>query len=208
MFPGPGEPAAGPWLAESVETVAEALFDDGFSRSGGPRIIAVDGRGGSGKTTFASTLAGFIEGAEIVHTDDVAWWHSRFDWAAAMIDGILAPLKAKQDVHFTPPGWAAHGRTGEIFVPASAPAVIIEGVGASRRELARYLDVAVWVQTDFAAARAQGLARDLTEKGLVLADAEREWDEWMAEEIPFLLADQPWRRADLIVPGFGEFRVA
>ncbi|GAA0512956.1 hypothetical protein Ade02nite_96770 [Paractinoplanes deccanensis] len=207
MFPGPGEPAAGPWLAESFETVVEALFDDGFSR-GGPRVIAVDGRGGSGKTTFADRLAKAVPGAEVVHTDDVAWWHSRFGWADLMVDGILAPLRAGEDVHYTPPGWLAHGRTGEIFVPAAAPAVIVEGCGASRRELARFLDVAVWVQSPFDDARTRGLTRDLAEKGIALSDAEREWDEWMAEEVPFFLADQPWLRADLIVSGAGDFRVA
>ncbi|MFG1996745.1 uridine kinase [Actinoplanes sp. NPDC048988] len=191
-----------------METVVEALLDDGFSRGSGPRVIAVDGRGGSGKTTFASSLAASIDGAVLVHTDDVAWWHSRFDWAPAMIDGILAPLRSGEDVRFTPPGWEAHGRTGEIFVPASASAVIVEGCGASRRELARYLDVTVWVQSPFDEARARGLQRDVVEKGLPMADAEREWDEWMAEEIPFFLSDQPWRRADLIVSGFGDLRVA
>ncbi|XVU26095.1 uridine kinase family protein [Actinoplanes sp. CA-054009] len=208
MFPGPGEPAADPWLAESMETVVESLFDDGFSRGSGPRVIAVDGRGGSGKTTFASSLAAAIPDSVVVHTDDVAWWHSRFDWAPAMIDGILAPLRSGKDVHYTPPGWAAHGRTGEISVPASASAVIVEGCGASRRELARFIDVAVWVQSSWEDARARGLARDVAEKALPPADAEREWDEWMEEEVPFFLSDQPWRRADLIVAGFGDLRVA
>jgi hypothetical protein len=30
-------------------------------------------------------------------------------------------------------------------------------------------------------------------------EAVREWDEWEAEEVPFLLADRPWERAGFIV---------
>jgi uridine kinase len=203
MNPGPGEPVAGPWQAETFTTVVEALLDGApVTPPGRPRVIAVDGRGGAGKTTFARRLREAIPGAEIVHTDDVAWWHSRFGWAQEMIDGILTPLRAGQDVSYMPPGWAAHGRTGEIVVPAAVPVVIIEGVGASRRELARLIDAAVWVQSDFGEARERGLRRDRAERpDLDEAKAAHEWDEWMAEEIPFLLADRPWRRADLIVSG-------
>jgi hypothetical protein len=49
-------------------------------RAGRPRIVAVDGRSGSGKTAFAERLRTAIPGAQVVHTDDIAWWHSRFGW--------------------------------------------------------------------------------------------------------------------------------
>jgi hypothetical protein len=73
-----------------------------------------------------------IPGAQVVHTDDIAWWHSRFGWDDLMIEGVLAPLHAGCDVRYQPPAWAPRGRTGWVEASSAAPAVIIEGCGASR----------------------------------------------------------------------------
>ena len=127
---------------------------------GPPRVVAVDGHGGSGKTALAERLHRLTPGSAIVHTDDVAWCHSRFGWDDLMIDGILRPLRAGQDVHYQPPAWKPRGRDGHIDVPAASTAVFIEGVGASRRELAGLLDAAIWVQADFDEAKRRGLVRD------------------------------------------------
>ena len=63
---------------------------------------------------------------------------------------------------FSPPAWAKHGRDGAIEVRAGLDLVIIEGVGASQRELSDLVDATVWVQSDFAAAETRGIARDLS----------------------------------------------
>ena len=57
----PEEPDLGPWRAS---TSAELL-----ALVGRPSLVLVDGRGGGGKTTFSSRLAGLL-GAGLVHTDD------------------------------------------------------------------------------------------------------------------------------------------
>ncbi|GAA1657068.1 uridine kinase family protein [Actinoplanes couchii] len=195
MRPGPGEPAAGPWQAERFDVFVQSLM------SPPARIVAVDGRGAAGKSTFAERLRAALGDATVVHTDDVAWWHSRFGWAEPMIDGILTPYRQGRDVRFQPPGWAPRGRTGHLEVPASTRTVIIEGVGASRRELVPFLDVSIWIQSDYAQAEERGLRRDMDRNGFDLAEAQRQWQEWEAEEVPFLEADRPWERADVIVAG-------
>ncbi|GAB3243386.1 hypothetical protein GCM10027456_11800 [Kineosporia babensis] len=164
----------------------------------GRRVVAVDGRGASGKTSLARRLAEHT-GATVVHSDDVAWNHSRFDWDEQMISGVLTPYLAGTGVHYQPPGWASHGRDGHITVAADAALLIIEGVGVSRRSLVPYLDVAIWVRSDYADAKRRGLERDMAEQGTDHATAERLWDEWEAEEVPFLQDDRPWERADVIV---------
>jgi hypothetical protein len=72
-------------------------------------------------------------------------------------------------------------------------------VGASRRELADLVDVAVWVQSDFDEARRLGVGRDVVDQRLDPAAALQNWREWEAEEVPFLVDDRPWERADFIV---------
>ncbi|MCO8274833.1 hypothetical protein M1L60_29980 [Actinoplanes sp. TRM 88003] len=187
---GPGEPEAGPWRVEPISSLTESLAS--------ARVIAVDGRGASGKTVLSSRLASLLP-ATVVHSDDVAWNHSRFGWDDLMIDGILRPFRAGQPVHYRLPAWERLGRPGHISVAADATTLIIEGVGVSRRSLMPYVDVAIWVQSDYVEAKARGIRRDIATEGRTEENALQNWDEWEAEEVPFLLEDRPWERADIIV---------
>jgi hypothetical protein len=190
------EPVAGPWRVAPLSELISLLLKAGGRLVGRPRLVAVDGRSGSGKTILAERLRTAVPDAEVVHTDDIAWWHSRFDWSDLMINGVLGPLHRGFSVAYQPPAWASHGRTGQIDASAKAPLVIIEGVGAARRELTHLLDAAVWVQSDSDEAERRMLVRDPSD-----AASRQQHDEWMAEEIPFLAADRPWERATLIVAG-------
>ena len=180
-----GEPDCGPWRAVAVTELYAAL--------GRPRMLAVDGRSGSGKSTLVARLAATVPGTAVVHTDDVAWHHDFFDWADLLLDAVLVPWQAGRDVAYRPPPWDARGRAGAITVPAAAPLLVVEGVGAGRRTFAPHLDALIWVQTDRALATRRGLERDGGDVAF--------WDEWEARERPFLAADRPWARADLVVSG-------
>jgi hypothetical protein len=190
------EPAAGPWRVAPLSELVSILLDACGPQVGRPGIFAVDGRSGSGKTTLAERLRTAVPGAEVVHTDDIAWWHSRFGWHDLMVEGVLEPLHRGQSVHYQPPAWRSRGRAGHIDVSAMASVVIIEGVGAARRELAHLLDAVVWVQSDFAEAERRGIVR-----GGGDAPGRESWHAWMTEEIPFLASDRPWERATIIVAG-------
>jgi len=159
--------------------------------------VAVDGRSAGGKTTVADRLAVAVAGAVVVHTDDAAWHQGFFDWDELLVDGILGPVSRGEDVAFRPPAWVERGREGAIVVPAGA-AVLVEGVGSAREALTPWLDAAVWVQSDADEAYRRGIERDVA-AGRNRAEALAFWDEWMAQEVPFLAADRPWERADLVV---------
>jgi uridine kinase len=161
-------------------------------------VLAVDGRSSSGKTTLAAQVQTAVAGSAVIHTDDLAWWHSRFGWADLLIEGILMPAHQGQPVSFRPPSWAEHGRAGSIDVPADCPLLIIEGVGAGRREATRLVDALIWVQSDQAEAERRSLARVGQTGGPRTVQNLREW---MAEEEPFLAEQRPWERADLVVAG-------
>ena len=194
------EPEAGPWHAELLTVVMETLTQLGVGQGRSDRgvVLAVDGRSSSGKTTLAARIHGTVARTAVVHTDDIAWWHSRFGWADLLIDGILGPVHRGEQVSFRPPRWAEHGRGGSINVPASCPLLIIEGVGAGRRETAYLVDALVWVQSDQREAERRSLARVGQPGGPRTVQDLREW---MAEEEPFLAEQKPWERADLIVAG-------
>jgi uridine kinase len=198
----PGEPAAGPWRVAPLATLVRMLEQAAGTPVDRPRVIAIDGRSASGKSTLASLLQQAVPASAVVHTDDVAWNHSFFDWAGLLAGGILEPLRRARPVHYRPPGWEAHRRPGAIDVSANLGMVVVEGVGAGRRELAHLLDAVVWVQSDFAEAERRGVARDIAQR--VNGDAEqsvRFWQEWMAEELAFIERQRPWERACVIVAG-------
>ena len=187
------------WTVRPLASVAAELVT---GLGPGRRVVAVDGRGGGGKSTLARRLAAVQPDAAVVSTDDIAWNHSIFGWADALVDGVLRPYRAGSAVYYRPPGWVRHGREGAVEVADSVRLLIIEGVGASRRELAEWLDAACWVQSDFAEAERLGLIRDIASG--VNGDAEQTvafWHTWMAEELPFFARDRPWERADLILAG-------
>lgn len=193
------EPSAAPWQARLVRVVVTELLAVAGAPAGRPAVLAVDGRQGSGKTTAAACLASLVDEAVVVHSDDVAWWESFFGWDRLLAEGILAPLHRGEDVDYQPPAWGPRDRGGSIAVPASAPLVVLEGVGVSRRSLAPQLDAAVWVQSDFDRANERGIAREGGTQ-----HATDFWREWDREEQPFLADDRPWERADLVLCGTPE----
>jgi hypothetical protein len=95
-----------------------------------------------------------------VHTDDIAWHHSFFNWSELLIEGVLKPLYNGEAVNYQPPGWLKKGRAGTIEVAAGLDLVIVEGVGASRTEVTPWIDRSVWVQSDLDEAERRGIARD------------------------------------------------
>jgi hypothetical protein len=162
----PEEPEAGPWRAEPLTAIVRAVTGGGTPRSGRPPVIlAIDGRSSNGKTTLAARVSDLVAGSVVVHTDDIAWRHSRFGWADLLIDGILVPVRRSGTVTFRPPRWAEHGRAGSISVPAGCPLLIVEGVGAGRREAAGLIDALIWVQSDQRETQRRDLARVGTPAG-------------------------------------------
>jgi hypothetical protein len=199
----PDEPEAGSWGAERLTSVVAGLVQLGAGRGAinRPVVLAMDGRSSSGKTTLASRLADAVAGSAVVHTDDVAWQHSRFGWADLLNEGILIPARAGRLVMFRPPRWDEHQRKGAIWVPAGCPLLIIEGVGAARRESVGLIDAAIWVQSDEREIERRSRAR-VGQPGN--APTVGDWQAWMAEEVPFLAGQRPWERADVAICGTPE----
>ena len=196
----PEEPEAGPWRAELVSEVASTVMRRGRERGADDRpvVLAVDGRSSSGKTTLAARLREAVAGSVVVHTDDIAWSHSRFGWADLLVDGILVPARAGRAVAFRPPAWETRQRPGAIEVPTGCSLLIIEGVGAARRESTHLTDAAIWVQADESETERRNLARVGQPGGSATA---ADYRAWMAEEVPFLADQRPWERVDLVVCG-------
>lgn len=196
-----GEPPAGPFERGTVASLATMLGLAGRA-PGRPWVVAVDGRGGAGKSTLSRLLAEELGPAAVVHTDDLAWHEPFFGWGGLLRAGVLEPLHRGEAVDFRPPQWVARGREGSIAVPAGLRAVVVEGAGARQEEYADLIDATVWVQAEVAEAERRGVARDVAEGTNGDEDEARAfWREWTSHETPFFAAQRPWKYALAVVAG-------
>ena len=200
----PDERPAGPWRTLSTPAVVDAVL--AVTGDAHPAVVAIDGRGASGKTTrtdaLLADLAGRGTAAAAVHTDDLAWHEPFFGWGHLLRAGVLEPAKRREVVVFTPPAWEPRGRTGSVDVPAGTEVLVVEGTGAYQRDFDHLYDAVVWVQSDVDEAERRGIERDVASG--VNGGRERAtafWHEWMAAEVPYLAEQRAWDRADLTVAG-------
>ncbi len=156
------------------------------------RIVAVDGHGGAGKSTFAERLAAALGGVQVAHTDDFASWDDPVDWWPKAVDLLLEPLARGEAARYEVTAWSGIPRPAVEIVPAEV--VIFEGVTSSREAFRPYLSGAIWVETPREVCLERGVARD---GGHMRA----QWERWLAAEDEYIERERPHERADLVVPG-------
>ncbi|GAA2017904.1 4-amino-4-deoxychorismate synthase [Catenulispora yoronensis] len=182
-------------MSSDIETFTElaARILARPARCGPVRLIAIDGPGGAGKSTFAARLADGLGQASVVHTDDFASWDNPLNWWPRLEQQVLQPLEAGHTGRFQRYDWDRRALADWHEVPAVG-VVILEGVSSARRAVAQRLTYAVWIQVDPQVRLQRGLERDGQEAlGL--------WQGWMADEDRHFEQDQAAQRADLLVDG-------
>jgi hypothetical protein len=190
----PGEVEATGWEVTTLFDLVQRLLDASPGVTGRPRVIAIDGRGGAGKSVLASRLQELVPASAVVHTDDIAWNQAYFDWAGLLVDGVLRPLAAGGAVDFQPPAWSQHGRCGVISVPVGLEVVWVEGTGVIRGELAPWIDASMYLQGDLDEQERRLVARDGASTAM-----QEHIAAWLAEELPFMLREEPWQQATVVV---------
>ena len=136
----------------------------------GPRVVAVDGRSGSGKTDLAAALAGRT-GAVVVHLDDLYPGWSGLAAGVRRLGLVLDGLRSGAPTTHPVWDWERGAYAREVALPRSGT-VVVEGVGAG---CARPVDLLVHLGADPGLRRARALGRD----GEVFAP---HWEDWAAQE--------------------------
>ncbi|MFE5210389.1 uridine kinase [Streptomyces sp. NPDC056600] len=186
-----------------VQVIAALPARDG----GRPGLVAVDGPGGSGKTTLAAAPAEHLPGCTVVHVDDFyrplpdehrarldpeQGYHLHFDWQR-LRDEVLLPLRAGRPARYRPYDWAT-GRLGPRPVTITgAGVVIVEGVYSARPELSALYDLTVYVDTP-----RDTCLRRLRDR----AENPEEWiTRWRAAEDHYIATTRPRSRCTLTISG-------
>ncbi|WP_433376099.1 uridine kinase family protein [Actinoplanes sp. CA-142083] len=166
-------------------------------RLGNTRLIAVDGPSGAGKTTFALRLAKQLD-APVVHTDDLLdGWDDQFTFWERLERQVLGPIRRGETATYRRYQWHLGEFAGPPVRVDPAPAVLVEGVSAARREIRPELSLSVFVVAPSDLRWRRALARDGDDSVAFRAYLER----WRAAEDRHFAEDDTRDAADLIVDG-------
>ncbi len=166
------------------------------ARLGDVRLVAVDGRAGSGKTTFAGRLARALRHAGVdvaeLHTDDfLDGWAELSAWRPRLEQWVFAPFKVGESARYRRYDWAAERLREEWELLRRPEVLVVEGVGSAGL---RDLTLAVCVHAPEALRLERGLLRD----GEALRP---QWERWMADEDRFFEDGTALRGVDVHVDG-------
>jgi uridine kinase len=183
-----------PVTRDQISQLAQSIAKAPLPQAVATRIVGVDGYGGAGKSTVARLIAAELNNSTIVPTDDFASWDGQFDWWPRMIQQVLKPLAFGLPARYQRYDWNLRQLSEWIDLPRLPSFVLIEGVGATRKEFDAYLCYRIWVDAPPRVRLQRGLVRDgEAMKGM--------WEHWMAAEEEHFRKDQPTGRADVIVSG-------
>jgi uridine kinase len=174
-------------------------------------LVAIDGPGGAGKSTFSVALATALKNSgvptAVVQIDDFflpsdCRSHGSpseksigadFDWQR-MRDQVLIPLSCGEGARYQRYDWD-HDHLTEFHDVAVGQVVVVEGIYCTRQELASFYQLRVWVTCPSNIRLCRGLERDGE-------DARTRWEsDWMPSEDRYMASHDPCRRAHIIVDG-------
>lgn len=177
-------------------------------------LVAIDGVGGSGKTTFAAALADRIRARPVLvlHADDFfapaevrhargrhspeGFWLDAYDYAA-LTSWALQPLAAGDGRYR---GSSFDRATGTTVQPGAQPAppdalVLVEGPFLLRDELAPYWDHSLYLDVPFEETERRMAARD----GLAESAVHDLMRRYTGAQRLYFASARPWERASVVV---------
>ena len=170
------------------------------------KLVAIDGRGGSGKSSLAEALSRSRLAAQVVHVDDFPFRTSEYPFHPSgtqtrvnldrLITEVLLPLRAgRRAVYKRTPWWVAqvaHPETELATTPGRT--VIVEGCYTLHRTSRVFFDLRIWVECPASLGVERALVRDES------PHIRQIWhDVYVPNESAYITGHHPQEAADIIV---------
>ncbi len=157
-------------------------------------LIAIDGRGGSGKTTFAKILQNKLSNSIIFHLDEFNYPLIKEDYQK-LVKQIITPLKNNQKAIFQ-----VYNYKNKIYKDFkkidSNKIIIFEGVTTLSLNLEKYFDYKIWIQCPIKIGNKRGIQRELKLTG---NDITNIWNNFKISEEKYINDEKPENNANLII---------
>ena len=145
------------------EEIGEFLNES--PKCGSTHILTIDGRAGSGKTTFAAALAHYLarkNQVQILHLDDIysGWESALGPKLTQTLESIRKSLSSGESIELPIFNWGTNS-FDSIRKIAPCDILIIEGVGSGQKILRSAAKTSIWLDID----AQEGLARVLERDG-------------------------------------------
>ena len=171
------------WLTAELERTAP--------KAGRTRVVAIDGRSGSGKTALAARLRSELRAPVVTLEDLYGGWDGLERGIELLVSEVLEPLGAGLAARVPRYDWVtAAWRPPWLLEPPKV--LIVEGVGAGARRAATYESTLIWMEAPEVVRKKRALDRD----GETFTPY---WDMWARQEDAMLAREHTPDRADLII---------
>ena len=178
-------------LIEKISSQVLELIDRGNQTP----IILIDGRAGSGKSTFAEQLQQqlFRDGESaprVIHMDNIfEGWDGLALGSDYMVRFILQPLARRETASWQDWSWVKNQRSSWREFSGGTP-LIVEGCGSLTERSKEHADISIWLEASEETRRERWIQR---ERHL------EKFDFWAAQELDFYAREKSQSLADLVI---------
>jgi uridine kinase len=178
-------------LIEKISSDVLELIDRGNQTP----IVLIDGRAGSGKSTFAESLQQqlFRDGESaprVIHMDNIfEGWEGLSLGSDYLVRFILNPLSRRETASWQDWSWVKNERSSWREFSGGTP-LIVEGCGSLTERSKEHADICIWLEASEETRRQRWLNR---ERHL------DKFDFWAAQELDFYAREKSQSLADLVV---------
>lgn len=167
---------------------------------GGARLVCIDGRTGSGKSTLGVALhraAEQVGTSALVHLDDLLdGWHGLDRVSRTLEEDVLSPLREGRQGRYLRYDWIQQ-EYAEEHVVDPVDLLVVEGVGSGASSYASSITTLVWVEVG-----AQlGLERSVERDGEAIRP---HLLRWMQDETTLFARERTRERADVVLDDTGD----